>query len=1030
MRLLPNKLWVKNEQFCTRFKTLRAPSVLTVIVLLISYPCYAQIPSNSDLERLLAKTDSFMLEADYDGALKSAEEIIQMPYQTRAVREAQTQALNFKVTSLFRLNNREEAFKLLDSTLVQTELWLGKNNILITQLLNLKGMMQNTVERPDKAISTFQDALDVYNLVEDKDSTLLIQLYINLAASQNRLSNSDSAIHYGYKALNLLEVKTKADSSFLASIYNTLGIAYGDLYGIKESQDFTIKALELRKLLFSEENLNLAPAYNNLAYNYFILGDYSKSEKYLLKSLEIRLNAQGKDHPMVYFTKANVAILLRNMSRNHRALAFFEQVLPYYTNNPSRTSIRVANNYANTSKDIGDYLLAEDAFIEALELIERLEVQNSILHAATLHNLGSLYLDMTRWEEAVRCLSQAFAIYQNFEGFNDRKAMVSKLLGRYFYRTNDFDSALHHIQLAMQTLSGHHTPFTVEENFDIDSIQNDLIGLDLINDKLEVLLNKFRNNWNSYSIDLFKSTSFTGLEIIQKTRKENFSLKDYKKKEKVEKELFDLIFTFITQNNNQDFDPIRLNETYMYSNLLNRLRQDYNWSKNIEAQKVEDDIAALRNQLKFVKAKLGQGSSGSENYRAEVIRIGHLLDSTQQVLKSKYSIYYKFSYDPEVVGLDELKRSLRKDEVFMSFFEGQNHYHISLVSTTLDTLFSISRSDIDTLVKKFVQPFNTYQQRSSFDIASGFQLYQLLLGSLRLDDTQLRKLIITGDGKVDHLNLEMLPTDQLGEQLVIDKYEIRYEHSATVQREFIANNPGFTIASFASTYSQEDSGRLKTDQEAIEVYELLGSDGYLNLMSTKQDFLDNHANHSILHIASHTTLNEEKPFSSGFIFEPEGLGDSSNVLTISEIYGIKLNADLAVLSACNTGLSDFQNGFGITSIAHSFAYAGCPSVVMTLWEIPDDIAPVLMKNFYTNLKKGLTKSEALRQAKLTYLKDVKNPQLRHPFYWAGFVLVGDNSPLVLDAPVISYKLVLLMVIILFTIVIMIALRRKLFLKKV
>jgi CHAT domain-containing protein len=115
-------------------------------------------------------------------------------------------------------------------------------------------------------------------------------------------------------------------------------------------------------------------------------------------------------------------------------------------------------------------------------------------------------------------------------------------------------------------------------------------------------------------------------------------------------------------------------------------------------------------------------------------------------------------------------------------------------------------------------------------------------------------------------------------------------------------------------------------------------------------------------------------------------------LNTTDIYNLKLNAQLTVLSACNTGTGILKKGEGIMSLARGFLYAGCPSIIMSLWEVEDESGTQIMTSFYKNLKKGKTKDESLRLAKLEYLESV-NSRKAHPHYWLGFVSIGDNSSL-------------------------------------
>ncbi len=100
-----------------------------------------------------------------------------------------------------------------------------------------------------------------------------------------------------------------------------------------------------------------------------------------------------------------------------------------------------------------------------------------------------------------------------------------------------------------------------------------------------------------------------------------------------------------------------------------------------------------------------------------------------------------------------------------------------------------------------------------------------------------------------------------------------------------------------------------------------------------------------------------------------------------------MNADLAVLSACQTGLGKLIRGEGMIGLSRSFMYAGTPSVVVSLWSVSDMSTSILMKRFYENLiRKELTKAEALHLAQISMIKD---ESYAHPFFWAPFVLTGD-----------------------------------------
>lgn len=80
-------------------------------------------------------------------------------------------------------------------------------------------------------------------------------------------------------------------------------------------------------------------------------------------------------------------------------------------------------------------------------------------------------------------------------------------------------------------------------------------------------------------------------------------------------------------------------------------------------------------------------------------------------------------------------------------------------------------------------------------------------------------------------------------------------------------------------------------------------------------------------------------------------------------------------------------------MSRAFSYSGCPSVVMSLWKIPDDVTADIMSNFYDELKNGKDKHDALREAQRRFLSETTDPMRHHPYFWGGFVVMGDTEPL-------------------------------------
>ena len=152
---------------------------------------------------------------------------------------------------------------------------------------------------------------------------------------------------------------------------------------------------------------------------------------------------------------------------------------------------------------------------------------------------------------------------------------------------------------------------------------------------------------------------------------------------------------------------------------------------------------------------------------------------------------------------------------------------------------------------------------------------------------------------------------------------------------------------------------------------------------------DELANYKILHLATHSFMDNENPRLSGLVlsmFDERGQ-PQNGFLQLNEIYNLRLHADLVVLSACQTALGKDLKGEGIIGLTRGFMYAGVPRVIASLWAVEDAATAELMARFYREMiVNGLKPAAALRAAQLD-LSKVK--RYNHPYYWAGFVLQGE-----------------------------------------
>jgi CHAT domain-containing protein len=284
-----------------------------------------------------------------------------------------------------------------------------------------------------------------------------------------------------------------------------------------------------------------------------------------------------------------------------------------------------------------------------------------------------------------------------------------------------------------------------------------------------------------------------------------------------------------------------------------------------------------------------------------------------------------------------------------------------------------------------------------------------------------KELIIIPDGELGYLSFDILLTSMPDTTkpsyrklpYLIKESAITYAPSATtyfdeLNRKSTKNNerilaygPDYSIDNKVLEQKDENGKTLRTtlanitntQDEIKSLKEYFNVTEFLGKNATESSFKQNAADYRVLHLAMHTVINNENPLYSKLIFfKPQHDTVDDGMLNASELINMQLHADMAVLSACNTGSGKMSKGEGIMSLSRDFFYAGVPGIIMTAWAVEDRSGVKLMESFYKYISQGKTRDEALRQAKIEYLENC-DKLTSHPHYWASYMNVGDTSPL-------------------------------------
>jgi CHAT domain-containing protein/tetratricopeptide (TPR) repeat protein len=266
-------------------------------------------------------------------------------------------------------------------------------------------------------------------------------------------------------------------------------------------------------------------------------------------------------------------------------------------------------------------------------------------------------------------------------------------------------------------------------------------------------------------------------------------------------------------------------------------------------------------------------------------------------------------------------------------------------------------------------------------------LYEALIAPIR-SELKTSKLIFIPHGTLHELPFGALTHD--GNRFLSDDFSISYLPSVSALSYLHRKTSSSAPQALVLVSNQEEGfpQLSSAGEEGNAVAAFFETKSLLGKEATAGVLRKDAANYGILHLVAHFEINRKNPMASRILLGRGEKGDDSP-LDLSGVYGLHLaKTDLVVLSGCETQNGKRTRGDDIIGLSQAFLYAGSSSVIASLWKVDDEATKLLMVAFYTHLRQGLSKADALRVAQTEVRR--KYPS---PFYWAGFVLNGDPGGL-------------------------------------
>lgn len=455
--------------------------------------------------------------------------------------------------------------------------------------------------------------------------------------------------------------------------------------------------------------------------------------------------------------------------------------------------------------------------------------------------------------------------------------------------------------------------------------------------------------------------------------------------------------------------------------------------------------------LNLKKSRLTELTADSDikTLEDDIVRLEAELDDVRLEMKKSSPIYAAIR-NPEPFDVGSFQREvLREDEMLLEFSLADDASYLWTVDKREVTAYDLPpRIEIETRVEKLRNLLVDRQPREG-ESAADYQLRMAnaeteyasearmlsrdLLGQIPPDKFESRKLIVVADGRLHYFPLGALPKPgSPDDQPILTTNEVVYTPSAAAMRILrmetsskiapkndllVFADPVFSssdervaalnvpkssvtaaiLSPFRSIESLDSMPRLPASElEAKAISDVFGTsnstlrtgfsanrDGVLS--GGVEDF-------KVLHFATHGLIDERRPEMSGILlslYDDRGNRTDGGFIRLQDVYGLRLNSDLVVLSACETGIGREIRGEGVTSLNNAFLQAGAKSVVSSLWKVDDAATKTLMTEFYTGVAtNGLSTTAALRQAQIKMSQDSR---YRSPFFWAAFTASGENA---------------------------------------
>ncbi len=854
------------------------------------------------------------------------------------------------------LGKYQQALKLyqqLDSKLEQA--------LVLTSL----GRIYDDLGEKQKALDFYQQALPLRRAVGDRRGEAVT--LNNIGAVYSALGEKQKALDYYQQALPILQ--SVGNRAVEATTLNNIGLVYSDLGEKQKALDYLQQALPLWRAVGDRSGEAITLTGIGLIYDN--LGEKQKALDCYQQSLTLSRAVGDRSGEAV--TLSNIGAVYDALGEKQKALDYYQQALHLDRAVGDRSGeATTLSNIGLVYSDLGEKQKALDYYQQALPL--RRAVGDRSGEAITLNNIGRVYDALGEKQKALDNYQQALPIMRAV-GNRTGEAVTLNNIGFVYDDLGEKQKALDYYQQSLPLSRA------VGDRAGEANTLNNIGFVYRDQGKPEVAINSWEQSANLI-LDLRRGVSrslrATFLESQQGTS-------------------IALVDLLIRQNSPQKaFEWANLSTTFDLVD-YDRLAGTEGQVKNPVANQAYQEWKAQARQLEARRQELQ--TNFSDTLSRQVRQQEAALSEQAEILVEKY---------PELADLLEitptdlaqLQANLPANTTLLQpvLLTGRNNVEHTvalfiLTRTTLKVQQVPVPKDLNERLQRYASQLES--DLEIVDRALSSQLYDLLIRPIEAQIAPNQTLAIIATGALQRISFETLYDSQT-QQYLLQKYPIHYlTRLSKVQPQPTpkVNNPSVLVFANPRPTQVELIGTEAQADFLQKTY--ANSQIYKHQQATLDAFLSQSPRFPILHLGTHGC------------FRPEGcpsLGMKPNTLLFANKREYELkdavklglqNTELITIGACETARE--VDGVGLAGLAYVWERAGAKTTLASLWNATDFVqysqqnspelpTAAILNQFYTNLQQGMTKAEALRQAKLAHID-------LHPFFWAAFILIGDGQEL-------------------------------------